>query len=177
MTAKHLGGHAGITHIDAGAAEYIYKTTNPGRLYDIGCGPGGMVQHFLNMGIDCVGVDGDDTIDFCELPVLIHDFTRGPIELEPASAVWSCEFVEHVEERFMDNYFSAFKVSEMVFMTFSQTHGHHHVNCQPQEYWVKAFEDRGFAFLPKQTELFRASSTMHRDFVRKSGLVFLNMDI
>jgi hypothetical protein len=42
---QHLGGHENETHIDDGALSYIIKTFGIGSMVDIGCGPGGMVDH------------------------------------------------------------------------------------------------------------------------------------
>ena len=80
---EHLGGSAGETHIDTGALDCIVQAIGIKTMIDVGCGPGGMVQHARSIGIQAFGVDGDNTIDRGNLPVYIHDFTHGPVPLKP----------------------------------------------------------------------------------------------
>jgi hypothetical protein len=62
--------------------------------------------------------------------------------------IWSCEFLEHVEEKYQDNYMRLFSTANLVFLTYSEPQwsegGHHHVNCKPQEYWDDVFKKYGF---------------------------------
>ena len=79
MLEKHLGGHQGKTHIDAGTLDWAIKNLKVKSLLDIGCGPGGMVELANNLGLDAVGIDGDYTLDrYDSSKFIIHDFTKGP---------------------------------------------------------------------------------------------------
>lgn len=174
---RHLGGHEGRTHIDDATLSYLIKKYNIQSMYDVGCGPGGMLKLAQDKGIDAVGVDGDFTLKYpAELNIIIHDFTKGSLVCKEKDLSWSCEFLEHVEEQFMDNYFSVFKQTKIVCCTFCniQGTGHHHVNIQNQEYWDQKFLERGFLKEKETTREIRKISSMQRNFVRDTGTVYIN---
>ena len=89
--------------------------------------------------------------------------------------MWSVEFLEHVQEQFIPNFLPDLKSGKFLVVTFARPHedgGHHHVNCNTQEYWIKKIEDANFKFDIDLTDKVKKHSTMKRDFVRNSGLVF-----
>jgi SAM-dependent methyltransferase len=177
MNKKHLGGHANITHLDERTLDYIAEKYNIQTAYDLGCGPGGMVKLMISKNIDCIGIDGDSTINY-NFPHIVHDFTIGDLFVEKRDLCWSVEFVEHVEEKFIENYFSVFKKCKTVLVTCSQRFaGHHHVNVKLMTYWVSKFEERGFALNEVDTLYIRNNSSMNRNFIRETGMVFNNMSI
>lgn len=50
--------------------------------------------------------------------------------------------------------------------------GYHHVNCQPEEYWIEKLASIGFALDAEYTKLSRGLE-MHRDaYWQKTGLIF-----
>lgn len=171
----HLGGHCGITHIDKNILEYFKKAGATSYL-DIGCGPGGMLDEALSLGYDVQGVDGDFKVGRKNPnKVCIHDYTNGPLTFDKSfDLVWSCEFVEHVEEKYLDNFMQTFSSGKTVCMTFAppNTPGHHHVNCNTEEYWIAIFEKYGFTFNQRLTKELRKKSSMKRKFFKKYGLVF-----
>ena len=171
----HLGGHMGITHVDRGILQY-FKSKGCRSYLDIGCGPGGMLDEAYNLGYYVQGIDGDNTIKR-NLPnsVVIHDFTTGPYEFPSTyDLVWSCEFVEHVEQKFLDNFMKVFQKGRTVCMTYAPPgkKGHHHVNCNTKEYWIDTFTQYGFVFNEKLTQEVKRHSSMEREFFREYGLVF-----
>jgi SAM-dependent methyltransferase len=132
----------------------IVKKFTPRTMLDIGCGEGHAVKWFLDHGVEAIGVDGSKlALDNSPVQdrILIHDFTQGPLPigsmLKP-DIIWSCEFLEHVEEKYQDNYMRLFSTANLVFLTYSEPQwsegGHHHVNCKPQEYWDEVFKKYGF---------------------------------
>jgi SAM-dependent methyltransferase len=173
---KHLGGHFNVTHIDAGAVAWAIKNLDIKSFLDIGCGPGGMVEHALSQDLRAVGIDGDPTIERNIIDnFVLHDYSINALKLdEEFDLAWSCEFVEHVDQQYVQNYMETFKSCQYVIMTYAPpgTPGHHHVNCRPQEYWINVFTSAGFDYCQKSTDAVRAASTMHRDFVRHHGLFF-----
>jgi SAM-dependent methyltransferase len=173
---NHLGGHFNVTHIDEKTLDYLINTFKINSMYDVGCGPGGMVKLAMQKGINAIGIDGDFTIVFPEsLNIIIHDFTKSSLDLQPVDLAWSCEFLEHVEEKFIDNYFSVFNVCKVVCCTFSTTEeGYHHVNVKNQEYWNKIFSERGFFFEEEKSLHVRRISSMTRNFVRSTGSIYVN---
>lgn len=174
---NHLGGSEGETHIDEGALKFIIGATGAKSMLDVGCGPGGMVQYAHTQGLAAWGVDGDSTLERGNLPVYIHDFTTGPVALKRTfDLCWSVEFVEHVEEKYMDNYIQAFQQCKFLMMThaFPGQGGHHHVNEKPSAYWIDKMTEAGFIFEPQMTDTIRRASTMKQFFIRQHGLFFKN---
>ena len=63
MLEEHLGGHAGYTHLDEGALDFVKDILQVKSMLDIGCGPGGMVELANQKDINAIGIDGDYTLD------------------------------------------------------------------------------------------------------------------
>jgi SAM-dependent methyltransferase len=122
---------------------------------DVGCGAGYASEWFHERGCDVLGVDGSETAErLFRVPgrFLRHDYTAAPLYAAFALA-WSCEFVEHVEEKYAANYLATFAGCRTVAMTYAEPGqpGHHHVNCQPAAYWVARFAEYGLRFDEPET--------------------------
>lgn len=88
--------------------------------------------------------------------------------------VWSCEFVEHVEERYMPNFLVTFGSSDRyIMLTYAEPGqlGWHHVNCQPAEYWIDQLTGIGFRFDQSLTEMSRAVAG--QGHYHRKGLAFV----
>jgi len=171
---KHLGGHLNITHTDRGVIEFLKTEFNSESLLDIGCGPAGQVKVAKDIGFNiAIGIDGDPAMK--RDGIIIHDFCSGSYEFNREFDLgWSCEFVEHVEEQYIDNFMACFVKCKIVALTHATpgTPGHHHVNCQNASYWEGVFKKYGFTLDKLLTQKCKNQSTMRRDFFRKNGLVF-----
>lgn len=144
---------------------------------DVGCGEGHAAGYFRELGCRVQGVDGSvqarrDSV-IRERHVL-HDYTQGLyLPGDDFDLVWSCEFVEHVEERYLENFLATFACGERyLMMTFASpgVHGYHHVNCQPAEYWIEKVGALGFAWDEALTVESRALA--RPGHYRERGLVF-----
>lgn len=174
---KHLGGHLNVTHIDKGVLEFLKKHLDIKTFLDIGCGPGGMLDIASQLGINAYGIDGDYTLNHPK--ILIHDFTMGPIKKDLLSVKtfdigWSVEFLEHVDEKYIDNIFSAINLCKSIVITHALPNkkGYHHVNCQLPEYWIKLFNNNGFEYDDENTKKMIKFSTMRREFMKNTGKLF-----
>jgi hypothetical protein len=171
----HLGGHQGRTHNDQATLEYFINTHGITSMLDVGCGPGGQVLTALDLGLDAQGIDGDYTVDRPGDHWCIHDYTVGPSPIQKTfDLVWSCEFVEHVYEEYMPNYLADFTRGTWICMTYAPPGfpGHHHVNCQPETYWINRLQSLGYDFDVNATQEVRKISSQRKKFVKKRGLVF-----
>lgn len=145
-------------------------------MVDVGCGIGGMIDLANDLGISCLGVDGD----ICQKMnpnIIIHDFSVGKLELNQRFDLgWSVEFVEHVEVKFMENFMALFEKCKYVCMTHAPKGkgGYHHVNCQDSDYWVETFRIHLFELNKDITTQIRKKSTMRREFMRNTGMFFVN---
>lgn len=145
-------------------------------MIDIGCGPMGQVRLARELKIDAIGIDGDKN---CK-PDVLHDFTKGvctdDVIFRHFDFVWTVEFLEHVEARFLPNVICLLTVVTPQYLVISAAppgkRGHHHVNCQSSSYWISLLDDFGFEFDQALTMRLRGASTMQREFIRARGLVF-----
>lgn len=192
----HLGGYISAFHTlsnELGAEHGDGATWTP-RLWrwirdelkiesvlDVGCGEGHAAGYFQQLDCRICGVDGseqaflDSVIPACHVQ---HDYTVGPyVPDETYDLVWSCEFVEHVEEFYMQNFLATFAAAKKyIFMTYAPPGalGWHHVNCREAEYWIEKIEGLGFRFHTELTaSARRASEPGH---FRDRGLVFARPD-
>ena len=182
MIADHLGGHLNRVHIDQGTLEYLVRHHGVASMIDIGCGPGWMSEVAHNLGVTWYGIDGDSDALGMKLGSVCHDFSKGPCrdfyDL-PCDLAWSVEFLEHVEEKFLPNYMSSFRMCKHAVVTAAPPGypGHHHVNCRSQEYWKGVFAASGFRFDPEATQKIRLASTMVKPFMQSTGMVFHKYDL
>jgi SAM-dependent methyltransferase len=167
----------GKTHTDEGALRWLQEW-GVRSVLDIGCGPGGQVEAARGLGMQAMGIDGDPACN----PDLLHDFTTGIAK--PADvvgfkydAVWCVEFLEHVHEKFLWNVLATIVLARPRIIVAAAAppgkRGHHHVNCQPQEYWEQVFANCGYRYTKMHTDKLRKASTMVREFIPQRGMVFI----
>jgi hypothetical protein len=179
----HLGGHLNKTHIDRGTLLYLQKTFGVKTMLDIGCGPGDMYHVAKELGIEWMGMDGDDVIvrdPEIEAKVTICDFSKSaaPVWRMPYGTLdlaWSVEFLEHVEEQYVPNFMLAFAYCKYAIVTAAPPGypGHHHVNCRLPDYWIGVFAANGFKYNHKHSVQIRQyESTMKKPFMQKNGMFF-----
>jgi hypothetical protein len=161
---------------------------------DVGCGEGHALKWFRDQGCTVLGIDGVDQDD---PDIMRHDYTTGPLhngakqelwkyvepygnppQLPQADLVWCCEFVEHVEERFVPNFLSTFELSDLVLMTHAEPgqQGHHHVNTQTPMYWQGVMAAIGYELDPGLTDMTRGLAAMNSNpynHFARSGLAFV----
>jgi SAM-dependent methyltransferase len=185
----HLGGY--VRGGDPGTWcpnlwQWLVATFEIRSVLDVGCGEGQSTRFFRDLGCEVIGVDGcrqaiaDSVIPECSV---LHDFCEGPfIPSRPVDLVWSCEFVEHVEERFLDNLLRTFaSARKAVAMThaFPGQRGHHHVNCQKSAYWIRHLERSGLVCHVASAQRARTVSLADHPRINhfaRSGLLFLRED-
>jgi hypothetical protein len=187
-------GYPDFVNIDYPAFDYLYDKYKVKSMVDIGCGMGCMVDYAIQKEVDSIGIDGDKTLDIFDKPEFVfHDYTEGKLILDKVYDLgWSVEFLEHVEEKYLDNMFSTFSCCKIICCTHAlpDQHGVHHVNCQLPSYWLDVFARYGFKHdlraslgVKKNSEM-RASNTesfsvrspidLHTCFMKRTGAVFIN---
>jgi SAM-dependent methyltransferase len=130
-----------------------------------------MLDVAAGLGLTAGGVDGDPHMERSN--VQIHDYTEGPLPSDGWDLVWCMEFVEHVEARYQDNYLATFDGGKVLFLTAAPPGfpGWHHVNCQPQGYWISLLEQRGWKLDVETTQWVRQNGG--HPFSTRQGLVFV----
>lgn len=152
-------------------------------MLDVGCGEGHSTRFFQELGCQSHGVDGcPKAIADSVLPgqVSLHDFCTGSFEApHPVDLIWSCEFLEHVDEAYLPNILQTFAQARLAIMithAFPGQKGHHHVNCQPSSYWIQRIESLGFTCDIGLTRKARTTSLMDYERINhfgRGGLVFV----
>tara|TARA_A100001201_G_scaffold100318_1_gene86276 strand:- start:62 stop:607 length:546 start_codon:yes stop_codon:yes gene_type:complete len=170
----HLGGQNGRCWDDEGCLDWAIETFDVQSMLDIGCGYGCQVKLARSKGLKSIGLEGDVTVFREDLQEEI-DFTKTKYVSEiKYDLIWSVEFLEHVEEKYIDNYIEAFKSGSYVICTHAQPGqaGHHHVNCKPKSYWIDLFAKHGLFYSEEFTNQMKEASTMGKPFIKRNGLFF-----
>lgn len=145
---------------------------------DVGCGEGHAARYFADRDCRVIGIDGVWQLSE-NWQFYMHDYTTGPFVVrDPYDLVWTCEFVEHVEEQYISNFLTTFQAANAVLMTHAEPGqpGHHHVNCQPASYWIRVMEGAGFRYDEHFTEEARYLAGKNENPINhfeRSGLAFV----
>lgn len=181
----HLGGYI----VGGDEATYypelwgwLVRAKGVESVIDVGCGEGHACAFFAELGVEATGVDGVPQEWAHGAHFVQHDYTKGKLGLSTmgytADLCWSCEFVEHVEERYVKNFLETFATARLVLMTHAEPDqaGHHHVNCQPASYWRGVMAAAGYSLDEPLTSEARALAgwnlSPYNHFAR-SGLAFV----
>lgn len=191
MTEDHLGGHVNVTKLDPPVFNDILQKYKIKSMVDVGCGPGGMKTLADKANVFWYGVEGDSSVMQTNQNGILWDLTKGkpPIDRE-FDLGWSTEFLEHIYEEYIPNFLPIFQKCKVVCCSgaLPGVPGHHHVNCQPTEYWIDVFNDYGFDYDEEYTMHLRNISLQQRlraadnytkiegrrkQFFRVSGMFFI----
>jgi SAM-dependent methyltransferase len=151
----HLGGwYAGgdkNTYMPDAWAELV-KTKGIRSVVDIGCGAGWNLAWFVKNVPVAIGVEGDrEAVKIARSivgdVVLIHDYLNGSALNSRYDLGICSEFAEHVHAVHEDNWLSDLALCKYVLFTHGLPGqgGHHHVNEQPEYYWLNRFAEYGFS--------------------------------
>jgi SAM-dependent methyltransferase len=182
VTEGHLGGY--VKGGDSATYypdlwRWLVDKLEVASVLDIGCGEGQALGFFRNLGCSVWGVDG---IEQDDPDISQHDFTVAPWRPDvDVDLVWSCEFVEHVAERYIPNFLRAFRAGSLVLITHAEPGqaGYHHVNCRVADYWIGAMNAIGYELDTDLTQVTRGLAGFNpspwNHYVR-SGLAFRRRD-
>ncbi len=157
--------------------DWAFRDLGVRSVLDVGCAEGMCAGYFEKLGCRVLGVDGSlQALDASIIPDshVLHDYATGPFTPKQAfDLVWSCEFVEHVEEAYLPNFLASFRAgARYLMMTYAPPGqpGWHHVNCQPEAYWLEKMAGIGFRYeeaLTREARRVAADGHYHR-----KGLLF-----
>lgn len=129
--------------------DFLIKKFKIKTVLDIGCGCGYSSEIFRDLGCDVKCFDGLEyniKNSDSSLKCFVHDLTKSSyISKEKFDLVWCCEVAEHIEEKYISNFIETLKNGNIIAMTAAQLGdgGHHHVNLQNKDYWIKKVEEDG----------------------------------
>lgn len=175
----HLGGNIlegdPLTYFPA-LWKDLQNIYNVRKVLDVGCGAGYALEYFKNLGCQAIGLDGLDTnVEICQqknLQCINHDLTTGPYIFQYVPDLVLCvEVLEHIEEKYVSNILDTICIGKILCITAAKPgqKGYHHVNCQPEQYWIDRICNRGYNYLKALTE---AQRVINPEYFKSTGLLF-----
>ena len=146
----------------------------PMSVLDVGCGEGHAVKWFRDQMVPCIGLDGlRANMENAVTPILLHDLTEYPF-LFRVGMVICTEVVEHIDEAHIENLLATLCNGDVIAMTHALPGqmGHHHVNNQPDDYWIERICARGYEALDHEPYRELARQDHPQAWFARSGLVF-----
>ncbi|MGO9991027.1 MAG: class I SAM-dependent methyltransferase [Steroidobacteraceae bacterium] len=181
--APHLGGNVKIgdpfTYCPS-VWDYLVSRFGVTSALDLGSGAGNAAWYLSTKGVRVLAVDGfEDNVRRSIHPAIVHDLTQSPV-VTRVDLVHCQEVVEHIDEAFLDNVLTSLLSGKVIAMTHALPgqDGYHHVNLQPQDYWVSHLAKRGAVLLEEDTR--RVRELAARDgapYMAATGLVFCNQGL
>ena len=177
-TNPHLGGNLrdGDPNTYAPSVwDYMIDRFAVSSVLDLGAGMGYSSHYFFKKGMKVISVEGmKDNVENAVYPSILHDLTESPVNCK-VDLVHCQEVVEHIEEKFVDNLLRSLACGRFILMTHAVPgqDGHHHVNCQPTEYWVEKLARYNYRLLVIDSNRVRALAGKDSAiFLAATGLVF-----
>jgi predicted O-methyltransferase YrrM len=143
--------------------DYLIEKYQIHSVLDMGAGAGWSTKWFAQRGIYTLGVeDQQEALDKsqCRANIVKHDYRSGPfVPSMLLDLAWCAGLVEQIEEEFIPNFMASFRSCQYVCLTHAEAGqpGHHHVNCQSTEYWVKKMNEFGFDYDNVETAHLRST--------------------
>jgi len=131
-------------------AQILIETYNPKSVVDFGCATGLYLVPFKINGAFVLGFDKSRVaLDFSEIPdhIEVTDIGQKVLSVHKVDLVICLETMEHIDPKneamALDNVCAP---SDIVIFSaaFPGQGGEGHINCQPKEYWIERFRERGF---------------------------------
>lgn len=176
--APHLGGNlwqGDPWTFSPRVWRYMLERFAINSVLDVGSGRGHAAHWFQSNNCITIAIDAEEkNVASALYPTVMHDITAAPF-ICPVDLTHCQEVVEHIPPQSLDNLMRTLCNGDTVIMSHGEPGqaGHHHVNCQPQEYWISAMKDHGFLLLEDDTLRIRKlaeSEAAHH--LARSGLVF-----
>ncbi len=176
----HLGGNA----LEGDPASFAPSTWDflinrfcISSVLDLGSGTGHAAEYFFRKRMKVIAVEGSlyNTVKSV-YPTICHDLTKGPV-LCQVDLVHCVELVEHIEKKYLKNIIDSLLCGKYIAMTAAHVGqgGHHHVNEQPNEYWISRLKNEGCDFLEGDTA--RLRELAHKEgcaWFATNGMIFVN---
>jgi SAM-dependent methyltransferase len=133
--------------------DLLFKIYRPDSIVDVGCGAGSWLAAAEEFGVTKLfGIDGEwvskDQLMSQAIQFENVDFEVSTASFPRAELAISVEVAEHISEKNSDNFIALFceSADTLIFSAaIPRQGGLGHINEQPQSYWRKKIEARGFS--------------------------------
>lgn len=146
---------------------------------DVGSGIGYSSKWFSDQGMKTTAIEGlPYNVKNAVYPTIQHDLSKSAYLANNIDMVWCCEVAEHVDESAMEYFLDTVTNCRLLAITAAPPGdgGHHHVNCQPIEYWIKKIAERGMILSVDKTnqarEMSLAIGPRTDSHFQRNGLIF-----
>jgi hypothetical protein len=176
----HLGGNAlegDPASYAPSAWDYLVNRFCVSSVLDLGSGCGHAAEYFFRKNIKVVAVEGSlHNVQNSVYPALCLDLSKDSVKCQ-VDLVHCVELVEHVEEKYLKNLIDSLLCGKYIAMTAAHVGqgGHHHVNEQPNEYWVSHLKNAGCDLLQADTQRLRELGAKDGcAWFATNGMIFVN---
>ena len=142
--------------------------------YDFGCGSGAYADYLGAHGIWCIGFDGNPNTGTFSPRCHVHDLTTPLKGISPVDVAISLEVGEHIpeqhEKQFIDNICDHAERFVILSWFPYKGEGIGHVNERSNAYIQERMAEKGFEFIPIETDELRAAATLW--WFKKSLMIF-----
>lgn len=175
----HLGGNASVINSHTycpSSWKYVIDRYNIKSVLDVGSGFGFHAKWFFDQGINTLAIEGlQYNVDNGVYPMECVDLTEKHFTAD-VDLVNCIEVVEHIEEKYLPNLLTTLCCGKYIFMTHGQPgqRGHHHVNNQPTDYWIKHLKTRGFKLLKDDSDAIKQLAVKDgATHIQETGMLFV----
>ena len=156
--------------------DYVISRFSVSSVLDLGSGMGYSSEYFFRKGIRVIAVDGlDDNITSAVYPTVKIDIAQSSVRCK-VDLVHCQEVVEHIADSHLNNLLQSLCCGKFILMTHAlpeQVGGHHHVNLQRSDYWIRHLELCGFSHLVEDSDRIRRIAQQEgAKYLANTGLVF-----
>jgi SAM-dependent methyltransferase len=161
-------------------ARAVLTRYEPENVIELGCGTGTLLYPYRERGIEVHGVDLSETAQrISNLPASqfeLHDLTEPYSTDKMYDLVLCIEVLEHIPADAADTIVNSIcGTGDVAIVTAAPPGqgGTHHVNEQPQEYWIEKFEQHGMRYNQSQSDWFTNELDLSElSWVQRNILVF-----
>lgn len=178
----HLGGNCveGDPYTYApGVWSYLIDRFCIKSMLDVGGGLGHCAEYFFKKNIRSISLDGlYENVLKSIYPTIQWDINSGAFKTK-VDLVHCQEVVEHISQEYVQNLIDTLKSGYYICMSHANPNqsGHHHVNCQPSEYWIELMEKNNCYLLEEDTKRIREIANKDDSrYLKYTGLIFCNRD-
>jgi len=134
---------------------WLFSAFSPKSVVDIGCGSGVYLNLLADLGVEVMGVDGEDNaVKLLGDKLKVFDL-RNKLDLgRKFDAAICIEVIEHIDKEFEQVVISNIAShADVILFSGAKPNqvGENHINCNTKEYWISLFEKEGVYFMEKES--------------------------